>query len=207
MGGRGGGSKAKGGGGRYSQAEMESAVSEYTGGDYVDIVAASAGFTGVYEMYSDAMMDDADRQAALRKADAIEQYLAKSEKYDGEVMRALGFDFGGESDGTDNFNRLMGDLQRGNEIQLGSITSWTTSPDVVSQFHAYRAGIGEDYDSIGRVTLHATSKTGVSIKNLSVSQYQDEVLFSKKAKFKVNHVSRTTDRRGNITVEAFLEEI
>jgi len=167
-------------------AEMVDAVTEYTGTDYMNILAAQMDFGGRFGDYS-RVLSDSEKEKALRDSEAVERAIKYSDKYTGTVKRALGFDLDGEYDTSDEFNKFMSTIKEGNTIEMDTMTSWTTSDSIVQQILGARAGLGDECESYAEVVLTCKSKTGVDIANLS-TMHQSEVLFGKSAKFKVKSV-------------------
>lgn len=189
-------------------AEMVDAVTYYTSGDYMDVLAAQTGFGGRYEGYA-SMMSEAERAKAVRLAEATENALKYSDKYTGTVKRAMGFDLDGVSASPDVFAALDASLVEGNTISMGAMSSWTTSDSIVDQVMTHRIGLSDEATRAAKVVMTCQSKTGVDINNMSCMN-QSEVLFSKDAQFRVKSVKRSTGTEADMeitTVEVELEEV
>ncbi len=173
--------------------EYLDAIDAYRGTDYVGVVAASAGFTGGYERYS-ASLSEEDRAKAVAQADAMEWFIHSADKFEGKVMRALGFDLGGEYDDgstTKQFEALISKCKPGEEIDMGHISSWTTGQSTVNQMLSARSGVDETAERSAQVVFTCPkSKNGVDIGRFSKVFTQGEVAFSKDQKFVVKSVKQ-----------------
>lgn len=171
------------------------AVDAYRGSDYTDLVAASADFSGLYDEYSSSVMRDPQkREQALQQVERLERFMESADKYEGKVMRAMGFDLGGDFDGgkqTDALNSLLERCQPGKVVDMGHISSWTTSNYTINQILDARSGIDETAEHSVEVVLTCkNSKSGVDIGRFSKQFTQGEVAFSKKQQFRVKTVKR-----------------
>ena len=152
--------------------EMVDAVSDYTR-NYKDVVAASAGYSGVYATRG-SLMDSEEKAAAEKNAAAIEKAISLSDKYAGTTKRAMTMD-------KDAFDKFIAESSGDSTFGLGHLSSWSTGDDALKR--VFRSRDGDDPDSYN-VVLECKSKSGVSIKDVADVD-MDEVLYSKKARFKV----------------------
>ena len=152
--------------------EMVDAVSDYTR-NYKDVVAASAGYSGVYASRGE-LMDKEEKEAAGKSAEAIEKAISLSDKYTGTTKRAMTMD-------KDAFDKFIAESSGDSTFGLGHLSSWSTGDDALKR--VFRSRDGDDPDSYN-VVLECKSKSGVSIKDVADVD-MDEVLYSKKARFKV----------------------
>ena len=158
--------------------EMVDATSDYTR-NYKDVVAASAGYSGVYATRG-SLMDSEEKATAEKNAAAIEKAISLSDKYAGTTKRAMTMD-------KDTFDKFVAEASGGSTFGLGHLSSWSTGDDAIKR--VFRSRDGDDPDSYN-VVLECKSKSGVSIKDVADVD-MDEVLYSKRAKFKV--VNTDTD--------------
>lgn len=152
--------------------EMVDATSDYTR-NYKDVVAASAGYSGVYASHG-SLMDSEEKATAEKSAAAIEKAISLSDKYAGTTKRAMTMD-------KDAFDKFIAESSGGSAFGLGHLSSWSTGDDALKR--VFRSRDGDDPDSYN-VVLECKSKSGVSIKDVADVD-MDEVLYSKKARFKV----------------------
>lgn len=152
--------------------EMVDAASDYTR-NYKDVVAASAGYSGVYATRG-SLMDSEEKAAAEKSAAAIEKAISLSDKYAGTTKRAMTMD-------KDAFDKFIAESSGDSTFGLGHLSSWSTGDDALKR--VFRSRDGDDPDSYN-VVLECKSKSGVSIKDVADVD-MDEVLYSKKARFKV----------------------
>ena len=157
---------------------MVDATSDYTR-NYKDVVAASAGYSGVYATRG-SLMDSEEKAAAEKSAAAIEKAISLSDKYAGTTKRAMTMD-------KDTFDKFVAEASGGSTFGLGHLSSWSTGDDAIKR--VFRSRDGDDPDSYN-VVLECKSKSGVSIKDVADVD-MDEVLYSKRARFKV--VNTDTD--------------
>ena len=157
---------------------MVDATSDYTR-NYKDVVAASAGYSGVYATRG-SLMDSEEKATAEKNAAAIEKAISLSDKYAGTTKRAMTMD-------KDAFDKFIAESSGGSTFGLGHLSSWSTGDDAIKR--VFRSRDGDDPDSYN-VVLECKSKSGVSIKDVADVD-MDEVLYSKRAKFKV--VNTDTD--------------
>lgn len=152
--------------------EMVDATSDYTR-NYKDVVAASAGYSGVYATRG-SLMDSEEKAAAEKNAAAIEKAISLSDKYAGTTKRAMTTD-------KDAFDKFIAESSGGSTFGLGHLSSWSTGDDALKR--VFRSRDGDDPNSYN-IVLECKSKSGVSIKDMADVD-MDEVLYSKKARFKV----------------------
>lgn len=152
--------------------EMVDAASDYTR-NYKDVVAASAGYSGVYATRG-SLMDSEEKATAEKSAAAIEKAISLSDKYAGTTKRAMTMD-------KDAFDKFIAESSGDSTFGLGHLSSWSTGDDALKR--VFRSRDGDDPDSYN-VVLECKSKSGVSIKDVADVD-MDEVLYSKKARFKV----------------------
>ena len=181
-----------------SNAEVKEyleAIDAYRGTDYVGVVAASAGFKDGYEGYS-GQMSEAEKAKAVKQAETMERFIQNADKYEGKTMRALGFDLGGDYDrdgqATKQFETLISKCNPGETIDMGHISSWTTSKGTVDQILSARTGNDESAEKCAQVVFTCpNSKNGVDIGRFSKAFSQGEVAFSKDQKFVVKSVRKS----------------
>ena len=190
--------------------ECLSVVDEYRGTDYTDIVAASAGFSGPYAEYGNFMSDE-KKKAASAKAQKMEEFITNADKYEGKVMRAMGFDVGGDFDNgsvTESLNSLLSSCKPGRVLDMGHISSWTTDRDTISQI--LNARTGNDDTAEKRVEVVFTcpkSSKGVDVGRFSKSFTQGEVAFSKDQCFKVKTVKEKPIDEDTVRYDIEVEEV
>lgn len=155
--------------------EMVDAVSDYTR-NYKDVVAASAGYSGVYASRGE-LMDKEEKEAAGKSAEAIEKAISLSDKYTGTTKRAMTMD-------KDTFDRFVTEASNGGSFGLGHLSSWSTGDDALKR--VFRSRDADDADSYN-VVLECKSKSGAPIKEIADVD-MDEVLYSKNARFKTTGV-------------------
>lgn len=155
--------------------EMVDAVSDYTR-NYKDVVAASAGYSGVYASRGE-LMDKEEKEAAGKSAEAIEKAISLSDKYTGTTKRAMTMD-------KDTFDRFVTEASNGGSFGLGHLSSWSTGDDALKR--VFRSRDADDADSYN-VVLECKSKSGAPIKEIADVD-MDEVLYSKNARFKTTSV-------------------
>lgn len=110
-----------------------------------------------------------------RSAESIEKMISLSNKYTGQVERAMTMD----PETLDQFSKAA---TSGEAFGMGHLSSWTTSEDGLKRvFHSRNS---ENDPEISNVVLECTSKSGAPIKDMAEVD-MDEVLFSKNARFKV----------------------
>jgi len=107
-------------------------------------------------------------------AAAIEKAISLSDKYAGTTKRAMTMD-------KDAFDKFIAESSGDSTFGLGHLSSWSTGDDALKR--VFRSRDGDDPDSYN-VVLECKSKSGVSIKDVADVD-MDEVLYSKKARFKV----------------------
>lgn len=152
--------------------EMVDATSDYTR-NYKNVVAASAGYSGVYASRG-SLMDSEEKATAEKSAAAIEKAISLSDKYAGTTKRAMTMD-------KDAFDKFIAESSGSSAFGLGHLSSWSTGDDALKR--VFRSRDGDDPD-LYNVVLECKSKSGVSIKDVADVD-MDEVLYSKKARFKV----------------------
>lgn len=156
--------------------EMVDATADYTR-NYKDVVAASAGYEGVYASRG-SLMDDEEKADAEKSAEAIEKMISLSDKYEGTAERAMTMD-------RDTFDQFAQAAATGKPFGLGHLSSWTTEENGLKR--VFNSRNSENDPEISNVVLECQSKSGVSIKNMAEVD-MDEVLFSKDARFRVTSI-------------------
>lgn len=175
--------------------EMVDATADYTR-NYKDVVAASAGYKGVYASRG-SIMDDEEKAEAEKSAAAIEKMISLSDKYDGKTERAMTMDQG-------TFDQFAQAAGSGEPFSLGHLSSWTTDDNSLKR--VFNSRNSENDPEISNVVLECKSKTGVSIKNMTELD-MDEVLYSKDAQFKVTSVDPEYSVGKYNAVKFVLEEV
>lgn len=175
--------------------EMVDATADYTR-NYKDVVAASAGYKGVYASKG-SIMDDEEKAEAEKSAAAIEKMISLSDKYDGKTERAMTMDQG-------TFDQFAQAAGSGEPFSLGHLSSWTTDDNSLKR--VFNSRNSENDPEISNVVLECKSKTGVSIKNMAELD-MDEVLYSKDAQFKVTSVDPEYSVGKYNAVKFVLEEV
>lgn len=182
--------------------KMVDAINEYTGTDYLDILAANSSKGSIYDDYR-SMMDKSDLEIAKQRGKDIEEFLENSPKYSGKAYRALGFDIGGDY-GDESWYKFKEQMAVGNVMEMESFSSWTTEKRIVSQLLDARVGIDETAEeSISVVLVLDESKTGVDIDKYSTMN-QSEILFGRNAKFKVESINEEKENYYVIKVKEML---
>ena len=174
--------------------EMVDATSDYTR-NYKDVVAASAGYSGVYATRG-SLMDSEEKAAAEKSAAAIEKAISLSDKYAGTTKRAMTTD-------KDAFDKFIAESSGGSTFGLGHLSSWSTGDDALKR--VFRSRDGDDPNSYN-IVLECKSKSGVSIKDVADVD-MDEVLYSKKARFKVANTDPDYSVGKYKAVKLTLEEV
>lgn len=156
--------------------EMVDATADYTR-NYKDVVAASAGYQGVYASRG-SIMDDDEKAEAEKSAATVEKMISLSDKYEGTAERGMTMD-------QETFDQFTQVATSGKTFGLGHLSSWTTEEDSLKRvFHSRNS---DNDPEIRNVVLECKSKSGVSIKNMAELD-MDEVLFSRDARFRVTAV-------------------
>lgn len=197
-----------------SDEEMDEyldAIDAFRGTDYTEVVAASAGFEGGYENYS-SLMSDADRAAATKRAEKLEEFISGADKYQGTVKRAMGFDLGGEADEANDISgqlvNLLDQCREGNTINMGHLSSWTHDDRTIDQILSARTGTDESAEeSVEVVFTCRNSSNGVDIGQYSKTLQQGEVAFSKDQNFTVKSVKESSGKGGNRRYDIEVEEV
>lgn len=175
--------------------EMVDATADYTR-NYKDVVAASAGYEGVYASRG-SLMDDEEKAEAEKSAETIEKMISLSDKYEGTAERAMTMD-------RDTFDQFAQAAATGEPFGLGHLSSWTTEENGLKR--VFNSRNSENDPEISNVVLECQSKSGVSIKNMAEVD-MDEVLFSKDARFRVTSIDPEFSVGKYGAVKFTLEEI
>ena len=175
--------------------ELVDATADYTR-NYKDVVAASAGYQGVYASRG-SIMDEYEKAEAEKSATAIEKMISLSDKYEGKTERAMTMN----QEAFDQFAQAAGS---GEPFSLGHLSSWTTDENSLKR--VFNSRNSENDPEISNVVLECKSKTGVSIKNIAELD-MDEVLYSKDARFKVNSIDPEYSVGKYNAVKFVLEEV
>lgn len=181
---------------------MVDAINEYTGTDYLDILAANSSKGSIYDDYR-SMMSKSDLEIAKQRGKDIEEFLENSPKYSGKAYRALGFDIGGDY-GDESWYKFKEQMAVGNVMEMESFSSWTTKKSIVNQLLDARVGVDETAEeSISVVLVLDESKTGVDIDKYSTMN-QSEILFGRNVKFKVESIDEERENYYVIKVKEVL---
>ena len=136
--------------------EMVDATADYTR-NYKDVVAASAGYQGVYASRG-SIMDEDEKAEAEKSAAAIEKMISLSDKYEGKTNRAMTMD-------QDTFDQFAQAAGSGEPFSLGHLSSWTTDGNSLKR--VFNSRNSENDPEIMNVVLECKSKSGVSIKSMA----------------------------------------
>lgn len=191
--------------------EYLDAIDAFRGTNYTEVVAASSGFEEGYENYS-FLMSEADKQAATKRAEKMEEFIANADKYEGTVKRAMGFDIGGEADEANDvsgqLSNLLDQCREGNTINMGHLSSWTHDDRTIDQILSARTGTDESAEeSVEVVFTCRNSSNGVDIGQYSKTLQQGEVAFSKDQNFTVKSVKESSGKGGNRRYDIEVEEV
>lgn len=196
--------------GEYSPEEvvkMADSINEYTSADYTNILAAQAGFGGLYKQSSKFMRDAKIREQAIQHAEECERFIAHADKYEGDVYRALGWDVGGPND-SGSYEKFLKQFQEGSTVQMDTMTSWTRESGYVSTIIGARTGYDEEAEFTASAVIKIKgSSQGVDISELSDIEAQGEVLFSKYTQYRVLSIRNGTGQRTDKQLEIELEEV
>lgn len=117
-----------------------------------------------------------DKYQVAKQEQALEQYIEKAPKWNG------GETFRGVKLSNEDLEKYTID----SEHDMLGTSSWSSSEDVAKEF----AGQGK-LMGINSVVFHSnTQKNGTSVRHLSPLEYEDEVLVSKKSKYKVTKIEK-----------------
>lgn len=126
--------------------------------------------------YNKVRDKDATFDKAILARKNIEKYIENAPKYDGKIYR--GIQLREEQKG------YLNNLQIGSKIDMGGISSWSSSYSVGEKFSQYK---NRPYSII----FESENKNGVGIEHLSLSHGfgENEVLQSEKAQFKIKSIT------------------
>lgn len=175
--------------------EAEKVVMKDTGVDKATakkMVESVKAYSGSY--YDDIRSYQANGKppSAKDKADAIEDFIAKSPKWDGgPLYRGIDID-------KNTAEAIIAGIKSGKAISQNGMSSWSTKKDVAESFaHTY----GGSYNA-SIIFKTSSAKSGTSIKHLSKFPNEAEVIVSSKATWKATKVTETTNNGRTIyTVE------
>lgn len=126
---------------------------------------------------------------AIKDRETIESIIAKSPKYDGMIYRGIALD---AKSGEDFVKKLV----VGAKVDMKGISSWSADKNVATRFSG-RGG------KPCRIRFECRNKSGVSIKDVSSSNYEEEVICSGKTRYIVKNVNRA---KGSSVISVELEE-
>ena len=110
-------------------------------------------------------------------ADRIEEFIALSPKYKGEVWRGIGVE-------RDTADKIIWSLLNGEEIDQLGIASWATNVDWAQEFADMN--LERMDDGVKIIFELGENKTGVSIKHIAAAADNDEVIASENARYILN---------------------
>ena len=111
--------------------------------------------------------DEDDYLVNKAKADAAEEYILKSPKFTGELMRGMGLS-------QEKFDKLMKQVKNKEPITDLGLSSWSQDKEIALEFSV--GGKDKPYRVV-HVLKHGTAK-GTPITNLSVYDHEQEILIS-----------------------------
>lgn len=157
--------------------QQEMGIDKATADRYVDALNA---FTGPdYRDLRKAIYNNDTKSEYYEKAVAVEDFIKNSPKWaGGTVYRGIHV--------PEDFD--VSQYKKGAVIDMMGMSSWTTSPYVADSFSA---GAGQ----VIFVNTSKKSKNGTSVMRLSKFKSEKEVLFSNKARWKVD----SQETNGNTT--------
>lgn len=167
--------------------EIGYAMISFTGDEYMDIRDASAGLLdtnrGDFDWYQ-------------KKADAIEEFIDKSPKWDGgEISRGIFVDKGVAEE-------IKRQAESNEPISLLGISSWTSDRKTAEKFaESHVATMDESLKTKnqkkGRSVIFVNDANftnyGTSVKHMSMHKSENEVLVSGKTEFKPTRVEETKE--------------
>ena len=201
--------KLEAGGAKVSDEEVKEmldSVRSYTAEEYLDIVTASGEFKyGTYRF----VMTEAEKEVAVKQAEAIENFLKIAPKHEGTIYRGLGFAVDGTPESVADWTRFIETTKKGNIITMDSLSSWTKKRSIAEQFAYGKADFDEEAEHFANVIMVLDkTKSGVYVKDLSYEdvQYQEEVIMPKKIQYKVDKIDKF-ERDGDITMTVYVSEV
>lgn len=137
--------------------------------------------------------------SAKAKADAIEDFITRSPKWDGgDIYRGISVD-------QTTAKNIVAGVKKGKAISMMGMSSWSSKKSVAENNFAY-ANNSWDSDSVSIIFKCSGAKQGTSIRHLSKFTFEDEVLVSSKSRWKGTKV--TEKKNGSHTIyEIECEEI
>lgn len=126
-----------------------------------------------------------------RQTIAINRYLDKMPKFEGEIFR--GRQYKTQQDVDD----LVAKLKEGHNYELPAMSSFSSNKETAATFAVEGAlGLASKFSSVSVVFKVTGNKSGVTIKNLSSNTEEDEVLVKKGASYKINGKIETVNHKG-----------
>jgi hypothetical protein len=122
---------------------------------------------------------------------AINRYLDKMPKFEGEIFR------GRQYKTQQDIDNLVRRLKEGDDYELPAMSSFSSDIETATTFAVEGAyGLAEAKFSMAVIFKVASNKSGVTIKNISANQEEDEVLVKKGTRYKINGTIETLDHKG-----------
>lgn len=151
--------------------DMVDAVNLYTNWGYDSIRKTQRKNAGQYT--------ETDKKW-LKAQNEVEKYIALSPKWHGgKTYRGVAF----------NDSDLAG-LKKGSVVDMRGASSWSSRLMTAQAF----ADDNAEYPGLNRVVFRSGSqRKGTSVKHISQHRFEDEVLVSKSARYKVNKVTKKKD--------------
>ena len=162
--------------------DMGNAICDYSGYDFQYIRCASQGDIEGMHRLEEENEDWIDVDELIKKAEDIEKFIDLSPKWEGgAIERGIHF-----KDGS-TFDTLIQQAERGDAIDMKGMTSWTSNADVALNF---AETWNQKSNSVILKTNDDRTELGTSIRHISRSRDEDEVLVSKEAEFIPTRIER-----------------
>ena len=140
----------------------KNALDSYTGVEYSDIKYA----------YRDKYAGKEYDKGYEKISNDLDDFIYRSDKFKGTVYRGLNVS-------EDVAIDIVKNLKQGKTMDMGGISSWSSNRKISESFST-----GSDKDVCILFTLD--NKSGVSIKELSMFEHEEEVLHPTTARYKLN---------------------
>lgn len=165
---------------KYEAQDMSDAIIGYSGSDFQYVRCASQGDFETMHRIEEENGDWIDEDEMKKKAEDIEKFIDLSPKWDGgELERGI------HIKNDDDLAALIERAKSGEAIDMRGMSSWTSSDDTARNFaEAWNSRT----NSVVLKTNEKKTDLGTSIRHLSRSKEEDEILVSKDAEFKPTRV-------------------
>lgn len=162
-------------------------IQEYTGVSY----DTAEQINNAIQYYTKDGFRDIRKGNAPKAEELIETFIERHPKYDGKIWRGIALN---EEKGKNFITELKNKLSSKESTEMFGISSWTSAENVAREFSDNREGTY-------KILFELENQSGVGIDHLSEWYGEEEVIQSKKIRYKVKDIKQESPNSYKVILE------